>query len=513
MAAADIPTKAANVCLTCKIRKKRCDKSLPSCRYCADHDIPCRYQTPTPIRVRPHAGPVLASSAIGSFGTSASTRSPLNSLASVPQLPNNVLTLTCTSESALYNQAQRVLETTGLYLDEISVRYFQGIHTFVPLVSRRLFHAQLLTIGAKRQTDFALLVLCMGLLTYSAESPDSPPAVQRGHRVANQTLYVATKSLLAQAQAVCAPSLRLIQAGVLLAVYEYASGCPEKAFVTIGSCARMAYAARLRSSPSLTSTAPLRSDWNAEEEEVNTWWGIRICERTFLCELPVIEQPLGSMMPTREDRLPLESSVLDLGSTTTALAPHVMVHALSALQVGGFGRAAQAAWLLDNVLEGLLLTNPERKHAHLTDCDRSLQSFLAIVMQQMQQQADNNYGVFCVAIALTIRTLFLLHWHLLEQRAEDSPPGLYNPANSSHSALDTVTKMVIDICATHENLSFHQIGQLPPSCLYIIRAALKHINDCQSARPDPRLYTSLKQFEARWGASPGGATRSPVVQE
>lgn len=93
------------------------------------------------------------------------------------------------------------------------------------------------------------------------------------------SLYVATKSLMAQAQALRAPTTRLVQAGVLLAVYEYAHGHPEQAFVTIGSYARMAYAAQLRSVPALTRNARPQTDWTIEEEEINTWWGIRICER------------------------------------------------------------------------------------------------------------------------------------------------------------------------------------------------------------------------------------------
>ncbi|KAL4788378.1 hypothetical protein BJX76DRAFT_344998 [Aspergillus varians] len=503
MAAADI-SKAAHVCASCKARKKRCDKSLPRCRYCADHDLVCRYQISNlHPRHRPIVVPGLASSTSSSPSSvvpnsnpvGASTRLLIDGLTSSPFLPGGVLGPT--TEPTICVQAQRLLEATGLYLDEISVRYFQGIHTFVPIVSRRRFHAHLLSFGADPRPDFALLLLCMGLLTYSRDLPD-PPAPQGGHRVKYCTLYTATKSLMAQAQALCTPTTQLIQAGMLLAVYEYAHGHPQQAFMTIGSYARMAYAAQLRSLPSLTSIVPPRTDWIAEEEEANTWWGIRICERTFLCELPVVEQPLGSVMPARDDRLPFESNVLDQGNSAAALASSVAINAFSAPQVGGFGRAAQAAWLLEGVLQGLSLTDPDQKHIRLTECDQTLQSFLATVMQQH----GGNYGVFCVAIALTIRALFLLHGYLLNQRAQEDSPGNYNPAdNSSHAALDTVTKMVIDICTTHEHLSCSQIDRLPPSCLYITRAALKHIYECQSAAPHPRLHASLKLFEARWGGS------------
>ncbi|KAJ5496665.1 hypothetical protein N7463_008652 [Penicillium fimorum] len=391
-------------------------------------------------------------------------------LATLPHIPNGMPSSMV--EPTLCVQAQRLLETTGLYLDEISVRYFQGIHTFVPIISRRRFHAHLLSFGANPQADFTLLLLCMALLIYCADPPDhSGP--QGGHRVEYLTLYVATKSLMAQAQALRTPTTQLIQAGVLLAVYEYARGRPEQAFVTIGSYTRMSYAARLRSTPSVTITGPLRTDWTTEEEEISTWWGIRICERTFLCELAIVNQPLGSMMPARDDRLPLEPAILDQRNPATALTSGVAIQALNSSQVGSFGRAAQAAWLLDGVLQALSMADPDQKHAHLTECNRTLQSFLAVIMQQH----GGNYGMLCVPIALTIR---------------------------SHQILDTITKMVIDIATAHEHLPISQIDHLPPSCLYIIRAALKNINDYQSATPDPRLQASLNQFQARWCTSSAG---------
>ncbi|KAJ5898750.1 hypothetical protein N7495_003494 [Penicillium taxi] len=34
---ADATLKSPNVCANCKARKKRCDKSLPRCRYCAEY--------------------------------------------------------------------------------------------------------------------------------------------------------------------------------------------------------------------------------------------------------------------------------------------------------------------------------------------------------------------------------------------------------------------------------------------------------------------------------------------
>ncbi|KAL3479657.1 hypothetical protein BJX99DRAFT_66935 [Aspergillus californicus] len=526
MAAADSPqVRAANVCANCKARKKRCDKSLPRCRYCAEHDVPCVYRLPNPSLRHRSLGVTSDLDALMGSRSQDTIRSSVRSLPTVNSVGGSTLLLydslmplplsdqiRCdalaelppTAEATLCIQAHRLLVMTmGMYLDGISVRYFQTIHFFIPIVSRRRFHAHLISFGVTPKADFALVLLCMGLLTYTADSPENTEPKGR-LSVDAMTFYVTTKSLLAQAQALCAPTVHLIQAGVLLAVYEYAHGHLEQAFVSIGSCARMAYSARLHnpSSPSATATPLPQTDWVSREEETITWWGILICERTILCELAVVDQPLGSVMPARDSQLPIEVSTLDQGNWTAPPSSSVTIECLSYPTVGAFGRTAQAAWLLDGVLQGLSMRDPDRKRAHLHETDRTLQSFLAIMMQQ----CGGNPGVYCVAIALSIRGLFLLHWHLLDQRLTDCSEDQSAP--NSHAALDTITKIVIDIAGIHEHVPFSEIDGLPPSCVYIMRAALKHIHhspsillDEELQRATLRLRNSLQHFELRWGAS------------
>lgn len=104
-------------------------------------------------------------------------------------------------------------------------------------------------------------------------------------------------------------------------------------------------------------------------------------------------------MPARDDCLPLEPANLDQKNPDAVLASGVAIHDLTSPLVGGFGRTAQAAWLLDGVLQGLSTADPDQRLAHLIECDQSLQSFLAVVMQQH----EGNSGIFCAPISLTIR--------------------------------------------------------------------------------------------------------------
>ena len=85
-------------------------------------------------------------------------------------------------------------------------------------------------------------------------------------------LYVVVKMLFAQVQAVLPPSIRLIQAGLLVSVYEYAHELNNAALISIASCAQMAHIIWPNSHPSDV----VRS---GTKEGRNLWWGLAIFER------------------------------------------------------------------------------------------------------------------------------------------------------------------------------------------------------------------------------------------
>lgn len=192
-------------------------------------------------------------------------------------------------EAALYNQVQTAIRTAGLFVDELSVRYFQGIHRHLPIISRARFHQDLTTLGSTPSADFSSLLLAICLISScpALERPAHTSMHQISH-VDHSSLYLTARSLFAQVQALISPSVYLVQARLLLALYEYVIGQPDRAFASIADCARMAYAARFhlgilpppRSLGSVIGGAPIdRSSVLRDQEVINTWWGIVICER------------------------------------------------------------------------------------------------------------------------------------------------------------------------------------------------------------------------------------------
>ncbi|KAL2869620.1 uncharacterized protein BJX67DRAFT_333816 [Aspergillus lucknowensis] len=469
--------RAANVCVNCKVRKKKCDKALPSCSYCNRKGRRCHYQSPRPVfHDRNAVGRDAFLPQRGAFRlANASHTNPIigSTLLLVDVLPLGSLAPTLlnetTIEDTLYAQAQRILGATGQYFDEISVHYFRTKHSFVPILSRRHFHNSLVSFATSR-ADFAILLLSMCLFSYRP-SPDR--SIDIG------TLYLSVRSLFLHAQALCKSSLRLVQAGVLLAFYEYSNGKPEQALITIGGCVRMAHAAGLKYPSSLPKGSSTENDeqmGQIDDEQTNTWWVILIYERIFLCETPVVDQRVVSVMP--EDGSYLATS------TGPPQQP--------------FHQAARAAWLLYEVRRALLGSDWSM---HFEKLDKELQLFLA----GMVKEPLGASSAPCWPVSIVIRALFLLHGHILDHtRCSEL-------SRKSQTALDTVTRMVLDIVDMQMQLPADQLETHPPSCVYMVRAAQKHLRKGAARTLDEqrdanlRLQTVLNRFApgdrgTGWGA-------------
>lgn len=202
----------------------------------------------------------------------------INSLSEV--LPSNVLdsksTLNfTTTDSVIASQVAQIIRVEGKHLEEILLNYFESIHLWLPIMSRKRFQDQYTEFQTTPSADFAIRLLTMSLIT---QHPSTESEVDQNRNV----LYLATKTLFAQVQAFIPLSMHLVQAGVILSHYEHAHGMIEAAYVTVGTTARMAYALGLHNKP--CSAEVERSDtWLEDEEALSTWWGLVICDRYETC--------------------------------------------------------------------------------------------------------------------------------------------------------------------------------------------------------------------------------------
>ncbi|XXH00062.1 hypothetical protein Hte_006404 [Hypoxylon texense] len=180
------------------------------------------------------------------------------------------------ADTNLYLHVNRIIRSTGQFVDDVTARHFQGVHHFVPVISCTCFHQHLIALGAVPAANFSVLLLAVCLITYDPILDRTSGAV-RGGATDRHTIFVPARSLFAELKAVSLPSVHLIQAGLLLALYEYANGQPERAFASIASRARMAYSAGIhRCRQQCVDDSAVGA-----AEAANTWWGIVICERNF----------------------------------------------------------------------------------------------------------------------------------------------------------------------------------------------------------------------------------------
>lgn len=167
----------------------------------------------------------------------------------------------------------KILEERHTSVRGVGEKYISLIHDHAPVISkerleRRIQESECL----EPNTPFLIFILSILLLTeepvdsFVSSNTASPPDLYRTCK----HIYVSFISLNE-------PCIELIQSGVLIALYEHAQCIGSQAYLTIGTCARMAGAIGLLSAASSVSSSLKMV--NGIEEETNILLRIYILER------------------------------------------------------------------------------------------------------------------------------------------------------------------------------------------------------------------------------------------
>ncbi|KAH8705510.1 hypothetical protein BGW36DRAFT_367700 [Talaromyces proteolyticus] len=470
--------RAQQVCLTCKSRKKRCDKVVPICGYCSKRDLQCCYDYPL----------VTQEDSVVSASHSASASCQLipqigqNSTCSVPALYPLWMQLNWISDPLpmaldvmLDLQVRQVIQSTNLPFTEISSRFFRDFHRWLPVVCPRLFYETARKDeDSPLPADYSVLVLSMCLITLH------PPAGILNPPVSPKDLYLRVRMILAHVQSVICASPSLIQASLILAAYEYAYGRPDTALISVGTCSRMAQSIGIDKGSRNGSERQFSCELRLRTlEERNIWWGVVVLERIILCEIPhsnlrpTTKYP-GKSAPLPSDLVPLqklEESVCSYGSCN---APSLSE--IHAEHVSSFGRRAQAVCLLDRVLSNINSGGETVDFLELEKLDREILSFLEVVLDECGRE----WGQHCPAVASTMRALFLLHQNILTGTMVSAKEEIAaQQGQNSLRALKTVTKMMADVAYDHvSHVALHNnVDALPLCCSYNLQAAIQASNE------------------------------------
>ncbi|KAK5996390.1 Transcription factor BOA15 [Cladobotryum mycophilum] len=494
--------RALRVCATCKARKKGCDKKLPTCTYCSRRNLICVYQdSPSSDNGDKSESntPALLSS------LTASARSPAGSINSSLGGPGSEYLSALFDplaaggptrlEDGINLQVSRIFQMGRLSVEEIRKQFFEGFHKWLPIISPARF-----TDMAAQASDgtpparFSLVLLAMCLVTLRPVSDTSKDGIRP------ESLYMTVKLLFAQLQSAVCASTALIQAGLIISAYEYACERLDAAYISIGTCVRMAHTLGLdKNARDEGQDDPLLRLKSAEEW--NVWWGIVILER-----IVTIEGTQLNLRPTSE--CPGPTSVLpsrlqpgqEEDSSSFRMPP---LSAVDDRNVDSFGRQAQAVYFLDQVLKAVQQADgAPPKLQEVEKLDREIQTFLMIVFNECDRLNELNCGV----VAVAIRSLFILHERILDEKDLSGGEPHVHLKPASMAALDTVANIVTHAAHDHsKHMVPRQADTNPLCCVYNLRLAKKHIEERRGNIDQEESFSKLaplltlsKAVSKRW---------------
>lgn len=284
-------------CFPCRLSKRRCDKTLPSCKLCDKKDVDCKY----PQR---RGETYNASTDSGEARDTAldSSKSPDGSLIPSPNSEQLLATdpLVATTSAILFiapqvfQDAQLEIPRADLavpaqvtaqlgsdsQMREVVGDFFKCFHHWMPIICKKRFYSALLNPLFPRRCELSLLVLCMKLYC-TAPPEDSPDA--------RTPLYRLAKGFYLELETAGIMSIHLLQAAVLIACYEIAQAVYPAGYLTVGACARYGVALGIdKLMTDLNDSKGQSRPWIEVEEMRRVWWAVLMLDRQVCPRLELV---------------------------------------------------------------------------------------------------------------------------------------------------------------------------------------------------------------------------------
>ncbi|KAJ5612048.1 hypothetical protein N7510_005242 [Penicillium lagena] len=142
--------------------------------------------------------------------------------------------------------------------------FIKIIDPWMPFIPLSELHTELLNESSQLKGEDVLLLACIKLNTEPL--PGRQPVNKQ---------YLAVKATFLNAEIYGTLSIRLLQASLLLLLYEYGHGIYPSAYTTLGGCAR--YLGALDIEPDLERN--YASNWMDGEQRRRLWWFVYVMER------------------------------------------------------------------------------------------------------------------------------------------------------------------------------------------------------------------------------------------
>ncbi|KAL7952343.1 hypothetical protein V8C34DRAFT_319124 [Trichoderma compactum] len=413
-------THSPYACIACRHSKRRCDKTWPRCTLCTQRQILCDYPYRRKERTRQMANPEGdISMPIGTnmpFHTPTERLRPGRHGISDPNIsdilasrfldPNLFYHLQLETPKVDIAIPKMVADYVGTIVDiqNIANTYFDSVHTWMPILSKKQFSSNLPNYLTHRKSELCLLVICMKLsssLTTTAKT----------------VLYRTAKQFHFEMESSGILSVTVLQAGVLIAIYELGHAVYPAAFLSVGQCAR--YAAALEIEKSITS------------QILDNSHGMKYLN---LCNPG---RHLITPDPTPESYLPSDDQDWDTGLSRSENS--LTIGSSSGSYIGRFARFAQTAHLLSQAL----YTVAREPDTETTQLRRTLMALvnLSFVEGTMRQWA------FCTQMAVCFSGILLLDYPgvLLDGKNPIMQPMSVEAESSLNAAIEWISNFLTEM--------------------------------------------------------------------
>lgn len=170
-----------------------------------------------------------------------------------------------------------LIDKDGGGVESMMARYFRSVHKWLPILPKKMTQEQLPILESTEppSADFSCLLLSMFLVT----QPSERVSTSQGQILSS--LLAKVKCIHSLVQDSAPISIKIVQAALLITVYEIGNGHLSSAYVFIGSCARMFSAMCIDmkgNGEAMDDTRP----WIKLEEERRVRWGIIVLDRYVL---------------------------------------------------------------------------------------------------------------------------------------------------------------------------------------------------------------------------------------
>lgn len=534
--------KAPQACVSCRSQKRRCDKALPTCSLCARVRRACNYSfEPSSSsrseeslthqrKVRHHEaqreGQSTFVSPISSTSWRTSTKTPSSSLNGVEdtERKTHVSLSVFFLDGAAFNLGGYQLRHPHLPLPEIFEEfcpthpiilrivssYFATTHLWLPIVSRERVHVDLNIPVEGTSADLGLLYLCMRLV-----GERLPPASQNPQTA----FYVAVREYHFFVESAGILSLQLLQAGILLAVYEFGHAIFPNAYVTIGRCAKIGHAMGIHHGASAPPLLGPPASWTELEERSRVWWAVFLLDRLSNLGNPAL--PFSVQDPSQEDYLPCR----EIGWSDGDLGLHepLLFSSPTSVPAGCYARLCQTSHLLGRILQHLNnnFLDDDSRFQEVIQLNRSLQELYAVISAELN---DEQSMALHSAIALCYSGMIILNKPYSGIEPIGILASLVIPAEFRNHALATLrlaaretSNFVATLYAYFTGLT-DQLSPLIAQCLYQAITTYAWLN-----REAPRnldilnaiefLRDALRKLETRWKIAGLTSTSKKTVRQ